>query len=112
MAELVSKRKLVGFHNFVRTNPMSDKFSIDRFQTIEFWCTDATTAYKRFAFGLGMDFVGKSDLSTGNQTYASYVLKSQELSFVFTSPYNNSGVSAETSDSVPHPGYKADVARS
>jgi len=31
--------------------------------------------------------VGKSDLSTGNQTYASYALRSGDLVMAFTAPY-------------------------
>ena len=38
-------------------------------------CGDATTTWRRFALGLGMSCVAKSDQSTGNATYASYVLR-------------------------------------
>lgn len=34
-------RKLVGYHNFVRNNPRSDKFEIEKFHHIEFWCSVA-----------------------------------------------------------------------
>lgn len=33
----------------------------------------------RFGWGLGMQLVAKSDLSTGNSTFASCVLKSNDL---------------------------------
>ncbi len=33
----------------------------------------------RFGWGLGMQLVAKSDLSTGNSTFASYALKSNDL---------------------------------
>ena len=38
-------------------------------------CSDASTVWRRFALGLGMRLVAKSDQSTGNSTYASYVLR-------------------------------------
>ena len=76
-----------------------------RFHHIEWWCLDATSTAKRsvhtrscfspqifktnmytetitcarFGNGLGMHVVGKSDLSTGNSTFASYVLRSHDM---------------------------------
>ncbi|KAM1131398.1 hypothetical protein EV1_045578 [Malus domestica] len=79
---------LVGFSNFVRTNPRSDRFKVRRFHHVEFWCTDATNAALRFSWGLGMPMVAKSDLSTDNQTHASYLLRSGDLVFLFTAPYS------------------------
>lgn len=38
-------------------------------------CSEATIVYRRFLLGLGMQLVAKSDQSTGNSTYASYVLR-------------------------------------
>lgn len=35
-----------------------------------------------------MPLVAKSDQSTGNSAFASYVLKSNDLTFVFTAPYS------------------------
>jgi len=58
-------RHLVGFDNFIRTNPMSDKFYVNKFHHIEFYCSDATNTSKRFTWGLGMHEVAKSNLSTG-----------------------------------------------
>lgn len=43
----------------------------------------------RFAWGLGMQLVAKSDQSTGNSTFASYVLRSNDLVFAFTAPYGS-----------------------
>ncbi|KAI8548202.1 hypothetical protein RHMOL_Rhmol07G0254700 [Rhododendron molle] len=80
--------KLVGFNNFVRFNPRSDRFTVLRFHHIEFWCTDATNAARRFSWGLGMPIVLKSDLSTGNHSHASYLLRSGSLNFLFTAPYS------------------------
>ncbi|KAJ7965052.1 4-hydroxyphenylpyruvate dioxygenase [Quillaja saponaria] len=82
--------KLKGFKNFVRTNPRSDRFTVKRFHHIEFWCTDASNTARRFSWGLGMHQVAKSDLSTGNLTHASYLLRSGELCFLFTAPYSPS----------------------
>ncbi|OMP03530.1 hypothetical protein CCACVL1_02383 [Corchorus capsularis] len=82
--------KLQGFSSFVRTNPKSDRFTVKRFHHIEFWCADATNTARRFSWGLGMQFVAKSDLSTGNMTHASYLLRSGELHFLFTAPYSPS----------------------
>ena len=61
----MSERKLVGFKNFVRHNPMTDKFAIEKFHHIEFYVSDATNVSRRFTWGLGMHLVAKSDLSTG-----------------------------------------------
>nr|BAH10638.1 4-hydroxyphenylpyruvate dioxygenase [Hevea brasiliensis] len=87
--------KLLGFSNFVRTNPRSDLFKVKRFHHVEFWCTDATNTACRFSWGLGMPFVAKSDLSTGNVTHASYLLRSGDLSFLFTAPYSPTIASME-----------------
>ena len=82
--------KLVGFSNFTRVNPKSDRFKVKRFHHVEFWCTDATNTARRFSWGLGMPIVAKSDLSTGNLTHASYLIRSGQLSFLFTAPYSPS----------------------
>ncbi|KAI3457687.1 hypothetical protein Pfo_014350 [Paulownia fortunei] len=92
--------KLVGFKNFIRTNPKSDHFPVHRFHHIEFWCGDATNTAKRFSWGLGMPLVAKSDLSTGNSAHASYLLRSGQLNFLFTAPYSPS-ISAPSSAAIP-----------
>jgi len=43
------KVKLVGHSNFVRDNPRSDKFAVQKFHHVEFWCADATNTFKRQA---------------------------------------------------------------
>ena len=51
-----------------------------------------------------MQLEAKSDLSTGNQCYASYVLRSHDLVFAFSAP---SGVEADgpaLAATQPHPG--------
>ena len=66
---------LVGAAGFVRSNPRSDKFAVHDFAHIEVWCGDASTTWRRWAHGLGLRLVAKSDHSTGNSTYASYVCR-------------------------------------
>jgi len=81
------RRHLVGYQNFKRTNPKSDLFPIARFHSVEFFCSDAKTTANRFAIALGMNLVGTSDqISTGNEIFNSYAMKSNELVFVFTAP--------------------------
>ena len=58
-----------------RTNPLSDRFNVLSFDHVEFWCGDAGCARRRFGVGLGLQLVAKSDQSTGNQAYASYVCR-------------------------------------
>ncbi|KAI4325183.1 hypothetical protein MLD38_030601 [Melastoma candidum] len=99
---VVEEFKLVGFKNFVRSNPRSDRFPVRRFHHVEFWCTDATNTARRFSWGLGMPIVAKSDLSTGNQVHASYLLRSRDLLFLFSAPYSPSLYSSSSSSaSIP-----------
>lgn len=72
-----------------------------RFHHIEFYCGDATNTCRRFQLGLGMDVVAKSDLSTGNDRFASYCVKSNDFMLVFSAPYGNV---AEGPDEA-HPGF-------
>uniref|UniRef100_A0A7S0XL73 4-hydroxyphenylpyruvate dioxygenase n=1 Tax=Ostreococcus mediterraneus TaxID=1486918 RepID=A0A7S0XL73_9CHLO len=104
----VTARKLVGHANFVRSNPCSDAFEVKRFHHIEFFAGDATNAASRFGVGLGMGLACKSDASTGNGAFASYVMKSNDLVFAFTAPYDvkdEFDVRARGGDSVAHPGH-------
>lgn len=82
-----SSKKLVGWDNFVRHNPMSDRFGILDFDHVEFWCGDATNTARRFATAFGMQMCAFTDLANGNQKYTSYMLKSNNIRFVFTAPY-------------------------
>ena len=50
---------------------------------------------------MGYTEVAKSDMSTGNNTYASYVMKSEDSVFVFTAAYNNPNDQEGTRH--PHP---------
>lgn len=106
-------RGLVGFANFKRHNPLSDKFSLERFHHIEFYCGDATSVSSRFSWGLGMPLVAKSDLSTGNPLYSSRVLRSNNLVFVFTAPYGNPQLHSPAlvqSPTLPLPYFSSDTA--
>ncbi|GJP66376.1 hypothetical protein CLOP_g23309 [Closterium sp. NIES-67] len=110
---------------FLRSNPRTDKFKVDRFHHIEFWCGDATNTYGRFSWGLGLPLVAKSDQTTGNQTFCSFVLKAEDLALVFTAPYSEAAaltrtdplgpVTGETGhprrSRVPFPGFSPRAAR-
>lgn len=99
MSEKVGeKRKMVGFDAFMaaRTNPMSDLFDIHKFDHLEFYCSDATQASRRFSWGLGLPLVGKSDVTTGNTHFSSQVLKNNDITFIFTAPYCDDSLDAET----------------
>lgn len=103
---------LVGCKNFVRKNPLTDRFRVHRFHHIEFWCGDAGNTWRRFSWGLGMTLVAKSDQTTGNQTYCSYVLQSNDLVFAFSAPYSHVAVSdlsleaaAVAASKTPHTGW-------
>ncbi|KAK3006045.1 hypothetical protein RJ639_017335 [Escallonia herrerae] len=99
-SSLAPSFKLVGYDNFVRTNPRSDRFPVRRFHHVEFWCGDATNAARRFSWGLGMPILAKSDLSTGNSVHASYLLRSGHLRFLFTAPYSSS-IASVASAAIP-----------
>jgi 4-hydroxyphenylpyruvate dioxygenase len=80
--------QLKGHANFKRQNPRSDRFQVHEFHHVEFWCGDANITANRFAWGLGMPHVAKSDQSTGNAHFASYAVQSNDLTFVCTAPYS------------------------
>eukprot|EP00271_Cylindrocystis_brebissonii_P013236 TRINITY_DN32930_c0_g1_i1.p1 TRINITY_DN32930_c0_g1~~TRINITY_DN32930_c0_g1_i1.p1 ORF type:complete len:425 (-),score=78.19 TRINITY_DN32930_c0_g1_i1:1320-2594(-) len=101
---------LVGFANFKRSNPLSDKFGVVKFHHVEFWCHDAVNTSSRFSWGLGMPTIAKSDMSTGNQTYSSFALRSNDLTFVFSAPYSTKLDQAGTKKPIPN--YDAQTALS
>ncbi|WOL12260.1 hypothetical protein Cni_G21026 [Canna indica] len=106
--------KLLGFERFVRENPRTDRFPVLGFHHIEFWVADATTAAGRFSFGLGMPLVARSDLSTGNPFFASYLLRSASLRFLFSAPYGGPAAAAAAANSTtpsPIPSFDAEFAR-
>lgn len=79
-----------------------DKINAIKFHHVEFYCGDATSTYKRFMLGLGMDVIAKSDLSTGNNIHASYALSSGQMTMLFTAPYTTLSSSLSSS---PLPGF-------
>lgn len=84
-------------------------------------CCAVQNVSRRFGWGLGMTQVAKSDHSTQNHVYASYVMRSQQMVFVFTAPYGDTALGgvaandnatpangdAHTTDNhgAPHPGF-------
>ncbi|EFN58665.1 hypothetical protein CHLNCDRAFT_20078 [Chlorella variabilis] len=114
--EEVFSKKLVGYDGFQRHNPRSDRFPMHKFHHVEFWCGDATTTSCRqarppeapmFGYGLGLTLVAKSDQSTGNHHYASYVMQSGDLVMAFTAPYSTQ---TDKSGSSPPAAYDQDAA--
>ncbi len=53
--------------------------------------------------------MAKSDQTTGNQTYCSYAIQSNELVFAFTAPYSSK--IDQTNTKKPHPGFHSEEAR-
>lgn len=82
-----SSARLVGFQNFKRNNPKSDRFSMVDFDHLEFWCADATSTARRFSSAFGLQMVASNDIDNGNHTYTSFALKSNDVRMVFTAPY-------------------------
>lgn len=96
---------LQGFDKFKRENPMSDKINALSFNHLEFFCGDATTASKRFIGSMGVELAAKSDLSTGNDLFSSYVMQTGTARLVFTAAYH--AVDHPAKEHVPFPGYSA-----
>jgi 4-hydroxyphenylpyruvate dioxygenase len=82
-----SSKKLVGFANFKRHNPMSDRFEMTDFDHLELYCHDATSVARRFATAFGMQMVASTDVDSGNHKYSSYCIQCENIRFVFTAPY-------------------------
>lgn len=95
-------------HLNTRHNPMTEKFEVISFHHLEFYCGDATSTYKRFMNGLGLDLTAKSDQSTGNKAHASYLVESNEVKMIFTAPYRQA--SPEESKTKSIPSFSQDIA--
>jgi 4-hydroxyphenylpyruvate dioxygenase len=108
--QLVSIMHLQGFDKFKRENPMSDKINALSFNHLEFFCGDATSVSKRFVGGMGVELAAKSDLSTGNDLFASYMMQTGTCRLVFTAPYH--AVDNPRKEESPFPGYVAKKAAS
>ncbi len=66
---------------------------------------------QRFQHALGMTLVAKSDLSTSNTQFASYVLQSNDVVFAFTAPYSRTAwKTSGTPSSAHHPSAAAAAA--
>lgn len=64
----------------------------------------------RLSWGLGLALVAKTDQSTGNSAFASYVLQSGELVVTVTAPYSRACRRSGATCSVPMPWYDSDRA--
>jgi 4-hydroxyphenylpyruvate dioxygenase len=74
-----------------------------KFHHIEFYCGDSQNTAARFGWALGMQKVAVSDQSTANAHYASTVMRTNDLTIVFTCPYSTT---IDRSKSVPpHSGF-------
>lgn len=82
-----SSKRLVGYDNFKRHNPMSDKFKMIDFDHIEVYCSDATNTARRFSSAFGLQMVASNDIENGNHKFTSYALQSGHIRMVFTAPY-------------------------
>lgn len=57
----------------------------------------------RFTWALGLRQIAKSDMTTGNKDYVSFVLQSNDIKFVITAPY---GIPCDnTGSDMPHPAF-------
>ena len=83
------RAKLVGYDNFVRHNPHSDRFEVKRFHHLEITCGDAKSTAAVLCTALGFRPLAHSNMMTGNTTYASYVVGSGSTTFVCTAPYGD-----------------------
>jgi 4-hydroxyphenylpyruvate dioxygenase len=91
------------FDKFKRVNPMSDKINALAFHHLEFYSGDATSSSKRFIGSMGVELAAKSDLSTGNDVFSSYVMQTGSCRMVFTAAYHS--VDKEAGANTPFPGY-------
>ncbi len=72
-------------------------------------CGDASNTWEMFSLGLGMCLIAKSDQTTGNETYCSYVIQSNEVMFAFTTPYSSKR--NQTNTKMPHPSFQNEMAQ-
>lgn len=100
--------RLVGYANFKRHNPKTDKFGVKKFHHVEFYAGDALNVSRRWALSLGLSLVAKSDQSTGNGVYSSYVMQCNDFRLVFTAPY--ASATQQPSNKGPNPNFKVEQA--
>mmetsp|Transcript_3622 Transcript_3622/g.7539 ORF Transcript_3622/g.7539 Transcript_3622/m.7539 type:complete len:296 (+) Transcript_3622:71-958(+) len=99
---MTASSNLKGFDEFVRTNPLTDRFAVKDFHHVEFICGDAKSLAAHWCLALGMQPVAHSNLMTGNKHYASHVISSGSVRFVLTAPYSSSA-SAKASEGTHAP---------
>lgn len=109
---VAKKMKLVGYDNFVRHNPFSDKFEVKRFHHLELLAGDAKTTANMFCTALGCTPIAVSNQMTGNTLYTSHVVKSGSLIFACTAPYGDASASAANgAKPPPNRGFNQEEAR-
>ena len=100
------RAKLVGYDNFVRHNPLSDRFEVRRFHHLEILCGDAKTTANHFCTALGCIPVAVSNMMSGNCVYASHVVASGSLTIACTAPYGDGAAAAnKTAKPPPNPAF-------
>jgi len=82
-----STGKLVGFTNFKRHNPKSDRFAMKDFDHLEVYTADATTASKAFCAAFGFKIIAVSNIDNGNHKYTGIVVGGGDIRFAFIAPY-------------------------
>jgi 4-hydroxyphenylpyruvate dioxygenase len=105
-----SDSRLVGADNFVRHNPMSERFAMHDFDHVEIWCSDATNTAKRFQSAFGFNTLAKSALENGSDKYTSVVVGCGTIRFVFTAPYFTDAPKSTIDYKEPFPHYSGEAA--
>ena len=109
------RARLVGYDNFVRSNPESDRFEVHQFHHLELLCGDAKMTASHLCTALGFKPIARSNMITGNKTYSSVAVGSGSVTFVCTAPYGDQGGSVSISTSndkeLPNPAFVAEDAR-
>ena len=80
-----SATSLAGFDEFVRTNPRSDRFDVDRFHHVEFYCADAQCTAGRFHMRSAWT-CSQHRPQSGNHIFSSVVIGSGDVRFCFPRP--------------------------
>ncbi len=58
------RARLVGFDNFVRSNPKSDRFEVQKFHHLELYCGDAKSTANFLCTALGLRPIAASSAAT------------------------------------------------
>jgi len=93
-----------------RFNPklQTDLFEVVAFDHLEFTVGDALSSMKIMKRGLGMELIGESKKETGNHSYSSYVLKSNNVKYIVSAPYLTNF--KHPRDKKPNPAYDPEKA--